>query len=630
MRYLNISASIVLVLVLTAAKGQNSVLVNFGSTTCANPNAPMFSLIKNPLSANPVALVNCDMSPRLPNFFSVFVAYNPKDNKIYIADTRTFTSSRIWRLDVGLPGVIACPSSIPETPTYTHSYVSNNFEFDNSGDLWSLSDYNASTGQCRMDKFDLTTGQVINTRILQFPQGNFPTTIFSGDLCILPNGRMFATLGDNPSRLYEILNYSSTTGNASAVHLLTLPLNCYGIAYLNGQLEVTGTNLSNSCYYYRYAIADKTLSAEIPFQNMQAPIDNTSFTPALGVTKQLLSAVLINPTTVDLTYEIYVRNMGNVVLNDINVTEDLAKTFGAANVSNVQVSFAAGGNAAGLTLNPSYNGTTNTTMLNAGQNLPNWTGSNNNYFFTMVLKCRATNLNAQTTYLNSAIGNATINSAVDRIIISDSSNHGPISVVDPNYDGNASGPGENVPTPFNYNLLPVKFLSMQAAVTTTGNALVQWRVATPVANARDFEIQFSRDGTNWTLLGQLPITDNKREAYSFMHTNVPQGKLFYRIKQTDLDGLFVYSRTVLLLNQKGGGRAVVLSNPANDYLQVALPANGGITTVLKLLDTTGKLVYTDKVAGSTSVSVAHLPPGVYYLQLSNSNSSEVHKVVIQH
>jgi hypothetical protein len=202
--------------------------------------------------------------------------------------------------------------------------------------------------------------------------------------------------------------------------------------------------------------------------------------------------------------------------------------------------------------------------------------------------------------------------------------------VDPNYDGNASGPGENVPTPFNYNLLPVKFLSMQAAVTTTGNALVQWRVATPVANARDFEIQFSRDGTNWTLLGQLPITDNKREAYSFMHTNVPQGKLFYRIKQTDLDGLFVYSRTVLLLNQKGGGRAVVLSNPANDYLQVALPANGGITTVLKLLDTTGKLVYTDKVAGSTSVSVAHLPPGVYYLQLSNSNSSEVHKVVIQH
>src|SRR5205085_358924 len=149
---------------------------------------------------------------------------------------------------------------------YAYSYVSNNFEFDNNGDLWSLTNYNNVTGECNMDKFDVSTGAVINTRPLKFPAGNFPTTISSGDLTILPNGRMFATLGSNPSRLYEITNYSSTTTNATATYLTTLPQNCFGIAYLNGQLEITGFNFLG-CYYYDYNIATNFLGNAKNFQD---------------------------------------------------------------------------------------------------------------------------------------------------------------------------------------------------------------------------------------------------------------------------------------------------------------------------------------------------------------------------
>jgi len=79
----------------------------------------------------------------------------------------------------------------------------------------------------------------------------------------LPNGRMFATLGSNPSRLYEISNYSSTTTNASASYLTTLPQNCFGIAYLNGQLEITGfasEDLPEACLKMGFEIV--VLSAE--------------------------------------------------------------------------------------------------------------------------------------------------------------------------------------------------------------------------------------------------------------------------------------------------------------------------------------------------------------------------------
>ena len=112
--------------------GQNSLLVNFGSNVCVQSTLPSFSLIKDPLGANPTVLSQCSMSGQLPNFFGVFISYNPKDNQIYIADVRTFTQSRIWKLDVGLPEAIGCPANIPATPTFTTNYVSNNFEFDNN------------------------------------------------------------------------------------------------------------------------------------------------------------------------------------------------------------------------------------------------------------------------------------------------------------------------------------------------------------------------------------------------------------------------------------------------------------------------------------------------------------------
>ena len=270
---------------------------------------------------------------------------------------------------------------------------------------------------------------------------------------------MFATLGSVPSRLYEINNYSSTSTIATATYLQTLPKDCFGIAYLNGQLEVTGIDFTGSCYYFDYNISTNTLGAQKPFQIGQGPIDNTSFTPSVGVTKQLVNAVKVNNNTADLTYEVYVKNLGNMLINNINATDDLAAVFGAANISNVSTAFVAGANNAGLVLNPSYNGTTITSLLNAGQNLPNQTLNNTDYYFKISIKFRVTNLNVSTIYLNSAIGNGTVGNAGNGslINIADSSNNGPETVTDPNNNGNAGEAGENVPTPFNFENAPCSF-----------------------------------------------------------------------------------------------------------------------------------------------------------------------------
>lgn len=612
---------------------QNSLLVNFGTSSCSGSGVPAFSFIKDPLGAAPSPLITCDLGNQLPDIFAVFIAYNPKNNKIYVADIRTGTDTKIWTLDMGLPANIKCPAVINSIPDYAYSYVSNNFEFDNNGDLWSFSNYNLTNGQCNMDKFDVNNGSVINTRLLQFPIGNFPTAITSGDLTILPNGRMFAALGSNPSRLYEITNYSSTTANATATFLTLLPQNCYGIAYLNGQLELTGSDFNGNCYYYEYNISTNTLGAAMTFQNGQLPIDNTSITPSLGVTNQLLNAIKINNNIADLTYEIYVKNIGNVSLNNINITDNLAGVFGLGNISNVSLAFVPGGNNAGLVLNSSYNGSTNNELLATAQNLSNQVAASTDYFAKIRLGLRVTNVDIAGTYLSSAIGNANIGSIGTSgfINVADSSNNGPESVVDPNNNGNAGEPGENIPTPFNFATLPVKFISINASIIDKTSALVKWSVATPTVNSDKFEIEFSEDGKNWHDIGELAIVNTNKGNYEFLHANIPFGNLYYRIKEVDIDGEYVYSNIVVLHNKNNSGNFLVFPNPANNYLIINSPGNLTGETTIWVYDAIGKQLSSLIMTGATKqMSTVGFPDGTYVLKIENDGMVTTQKVLIVH
>ncbi len=272
-------------------------------------------------------------------------------------------------------------------------------------------------------------------------------------------------------------------------------------------------------------------------------------------------------------------------------------------------------------------------MLSAGQNLPNQTSTNNDYYFKLLLNCRVTNLNSTTNYLSSAVGMGMVGNAGNGSLInvSDSSNNGPQSVVDPNNNGNAGEVNENIPTPFNFGLVPVKFLNVSASFINANTSIVQWRVATPTVNAEKFEVEFSSDGRSWTKITTLPVTEPNLGTYQYKHNFTTTGNLYYRVKETDIDGAYIYSPIVLLRSSVKEPGFVIFPNPANNYIQVSVPYNSTGKKNIELLDAIGRRIFSKEITNTIEdINTSALPNGTYLLRLIRNGEAKTQKILVLH
>ena len=102
-----------------------------------------------------------------------------------------------------------------------------------------------------------------------------------------------------------------------------------------------------------------------PFeQNENDPTPVSFELPLIGIAKDLKGIKLNTDNTTDVTFTISIQNYGRVVLNNVQITDNMTTTFGAAFVSVVGQPKSLGGV---LTVNTGYNGTNN--MLATNQRL---------------------------------------------------------------------------------------------------------------------------------------------------------------------------------------------------------------------------------------------------------------------
>ncbi len=188
----------------------------------------------------------------------------------------------------------------------------------------------------------------------------------------------------------------------------------------------------------------------------------------------------------------------------------------------------------------------------------------------------------------------------------------------------------------NNNPLPVKLIYF-AGVKKQNEVLLNWTTAQEI-NSASFTIERSFDKNKWEKIGMVKAAGNSKQLKNYHFTDLVNGKgiLYYRLKMTDLDGKFEYSKVVIINPDKDNTKDIeVYPNPFDNQLFIALNSFTDQNILVDIKDITGKSVTSQMIsftAGSGMLNlekVADLKPGVYILSMKVNGNDVVRKIVKQ-
>ncbi|HEU4470795.1 MAG TPA: T9SS type A sorting domain-containing protein [Flavisolibacter sp.] len=177
-------------------------------------------------------------------------------------------------------------------------------------------------------------------------------------------------------------------------------------------------------------------------------------------------------------------------------------------------------------------------------------------------------------------------------------------------------------------VLPLRFLSF-AAINREQWTDLQWETADEVATSH-FVVERSADARSWTALGQVNSRNLPgRQVYQFRDSLPLNGPAYYRLRQVDIDGGFVYSK-ILLVNRQSGP-VQVFPNPVVSEVQVSLKRPMA-SVHIDLVDGSGRLLKSFAFAAPGTLirlSLADVPAGLYQLRVRSGKEEWVKQVLKQ-
>jgi hypothetical protein len=142
-------------------------------------------------------------------------------------------------------------------------------------------------------------------------------------------------------------------------------------------------------------------------------------------------------------------------------------------------------------------------------------------------------------------------------------------------------------------------------------------------NVSHFSVEKSPDAVNWaTIVPVLPAHNTlSAQQYSSTDNDYSPLRLFYRIKQTDIDGQFSYSR-VVAVEPDGSSRMVVYPNPVTHVFYIS-NINPALVRQVRLYNSAGMLLKTWTVL-QPSYDIQTIPRGIYQLQVLYTDGRSEH------
>ena len=172
--------------------------------------------------------------------------------------------------------------------------------------------------------------------------------------------------------------------------------------------------------------------------------------------------------------------------------------------------------------------------------------------------------------------------------------------------------------------LPVKLTNFSA--TCAKNVTLSWTTASE-QNSDRFIVEKSRDGENWSMVGQKIASGNTNTTinYTLIDENNWNDITYYRLKQIDFNGAQEVYGPISVSCSENGSNMTVYPNPNDGKFTVEIYSNETHADAnLTITDLTGKIITSQKVNianGTTQILMDHLElqMGTYLVTLQDDN-----------
>lgn len=171
-------------------------------------------------------------------------------------------------------------------------------------------------------------------------------------------------------------------------------------------------------------------------------------------------------------------------------------------------------------------------------------------------------------------------------------------------------------------------------VNFTGNAMgsfnqLRWVTAFE-QNANRYVVEYSTDGFNYSVAGEVAASNNSNGAtYSFDHTVINNGKLFYRLRVIDIDTSSKYSAVISIGGKNTGSIKLYPTIVQNNRIELT---TSDPLEMLRIFDNAGRELYRQALNGRQGYFAVNLPAlakGIYFVQLQGKEITKTEKIVIR-
>ena len=184
------------------------------------------------------------------------------------------------------------------------------------------------------------------------------------------------------------------------------------------------------------------------------------------------------------------------------------------------------------------------------------------------------------------------------------------------------GPGINTNADFPFTL-PIELLYFKAEKSDR-SSLLTWSTATELNNSH-FTVERSSNGVDWEVLETIKGAGNslKKINYEYRDKKPLPSINYYRLKQTDFDGIFSYSNTEYIeYGSEGSINSIIYPNPTVKDITVFVSATNSKPLTTSVYDATGRLLSTEEYNSSdnTLKTILSMPEtsGIYFVVISQS------------